>query len=364
MSAQPDPIDDDLILATDGPVGFITLNRPKALNALTTDMCHRLLPVLQQWGADDRIRVVVIEGAGEKAFCAGGDIVALYQGGMDSFETADPNPVAGEFFHSEYKVNRIIHHFPKPFVALVDGISMGGGFGLSVHGSHRVCTERTLFAMPETGIGLFPDVGGSWVLPRLPGKLGIFLGLTGYRAKAADTIYTGIGTHFLNSDKLDKLKKGLVKAEYGADPAATVTQVLEKHGTDPGEAPLAKHRKTIDKCFAAKTVEGIIDALVKADTDFAREIAADLTRMSPTSCAVSLAALRRGAKMEEFDAVMTMEYRVAMGRMRHPDFYEGVRAQLIDKDRKPRWSPGTLEAVSDEAIEAHFGPAPRELIFD
>lgn len=359
-----DTANDDLLIRSEGPIGLITLNRPRALNALTTDMCHRLLPVLQQWGADDRIAAVVIEGAGDKAFCAGGDVVALWQGGKDTYAEADPNPVAAEFFFSEYRVNRTIEHFPKPFIALIDGISMGGGFGLSAHGSHRICTERTLFAMPETGIGLFPDVGGSWILPRCPGEVGIFLGLVGHRCKAADTLYATIGTDHVPSDKLGALKAALIEASYDGDAFQQVDRLVAGFATDPGPAPLAEHRALIDRCFGFDRMEEIIAALAAEAGEFAADTLQSLQKMSPTACKVSLAAMRKGAAMDSFDAVMIMEYRVAQARMALPDFYEGIRAQLIDKDRTPKWSPATLAAVDDGVIARHFEPQARELDFN
>jgi enoyl-CoA hydratase len=353
---------DEILLERRGALGLATLNRPKALNALTLPMIRALDPQLAAWASDPEVAAVVIRGAGERAFCAGGDVKACWDDGRAMKRGEGDGRLTQEFFREEYRLNRRIHVFPKPYVALLDGITMGGGVGLSIHGSHRVATERTLFAMPETGIGLFPDVGGSWFLPRCPGQVGTYLALTGARLHAADALHAGIATHHVPSGDLDALVESLASADLSAGREA-VDAILARHASDAGPASLAEHRAAIDRCFYFDAIEEIFAALENEGTDWAKATLKVLSQMSPTSLKVALRQIRRGAALD-FDDAMKMEYRLSQACMRGHDFYEGIRAVLVDKDRSPKWSPATVGEVSEDLVESHFAPlGPRELSF-
>lgn len=335
----------DILFEVRGRLGLITLNRPKALNALTTEMCVALRGQLGKWAGDKAIDAVVIQGAGDRAFCAGGDVVALYESGKAG--TADWR----EFFASEYRADAAVYHFPKPYIALIDGITMGGGVGVSVHGSHRIATERTVFAMPETGLGLFPDVGGSYFLPRLPGQTGMYLGLTGYRAKAADAIHLGVANGYVPSERLEALAARLASVQL--PNAKAVDAIVGEFAADPGDPPVAAHRALIDRFFTGPGVEAILMQLLAHGSDWARAQHDTLLRMSPTSLKVAFRQLSEGAGLE-FDDCMRMEFRMINRVMAGHDFYEGVRAIIIDKDKTPRWQPAGLEDVSAADVDAYF----------
>ncbi len=339
----------DLLCEQRGAVVFVTLNRPRALNSLTLEMCRQFDGMLAGWAADPDVAAVVVKGAGERAFCAGGDVRAIWEG------VRDGTGLPAAFFAAEYRMNRRVFHVPKAYIALIDGITMGGGVGISAHGSHRVATERTLFAMPETAIGLFPDVGASYFLPRLPGRLGLYLGLTGARLKAADCLNAEVATHTVGSADLPALEDALVEAEWSGDPTEVAGAVLERFTGDLGEPPLAAQRHTIDHCFAGDSVEEIFANLAVEKGDWAAQTLAGLERCSPTSLKITYRAIQEGARLD-FDSVMAMEYRLSQACMAGHDFSEGVRAVIIDKDNAPRWQPATLEEVSEEAVAAHFGP--------
>lgn len=348
---------DEILFTETGGVGAVLLNRPRAMNALTLDKIRRLDPMLRSWARNPSIRLVTIEGAGDRAFCAGGDIRALRDAVQDR-----NNSFPETFFAEEYRLNHLIKTFPKPFVALMDGITMGGGVGVSVHGSHRVATERTVFAMPETGIGMLPDVGGTWFLPRCPGALGLYLGLTGARLKAADCLAAGICTHVVPSERLPALKAALV-AEAPAESAA-VTAILDRFHTDPGAAPLAAHRAVIDRCFGHETLDGILDALADEGSDWAIEARQVILTKSPLATRVAHRQLTAGAALDDFATCMALEYRIAPRLVRQPDFAEGVRAVILDKDNAPRWSPESLEAVDLRSLDALFArPEGGDLTF-
>ncbi len=355
----------DAICEVRGPIGLITLNRPKALNALTLGMIRTIDPVLKSWAADPGVKAVVIRGAGDRAFCAGGDVRAVYDDGLAMKRGEGDGALTRDFFREEYRLNRRIKRFPKPFIAILDGITMGGGVGLSIHGSHRVTTEKTLFAMPETAIGLFPDVGASFALTRMPGELGTYLALTGARLQAADLTYLGVGTGHIPSGKADRLVEDLVAADWSAgDPGKLADDITATHEISVGEPTLPGHREAIDRCFGQSTVEGILEALVQDGTEWADQTAKTLAAMSPTSLKVSLAEMRRGALLD-FDDCLRTEYRLSQSCMRGDDFYEGIRAVLVDKDRNPKWRPADLAAVSDGDVQAHFAPTGVEdLSFD
>ncbi len=347
----------EVIFQRSGTMGRITLNRPQALNALTHEMCRAIHQCLARWAVDDAVRLVVIDGAGERAFCAGGDVRALYrlrQAGREGELIA--------FYRDEYRLNAFIKRYPKPYVALIDGIAMGGGVGVSVHGSHRVATERTVFAMPETGIGLFPDVGATWFLPRLPGETGCFLGLTGHRLGTADCLYAGLADLAIHSDQLPDL----IAALGGAADAGAVGDILRGGAASFPAAPppLAVQRDEIDTAFAATSVEAILTHLDRSGSAFARATAATLRQKSPTSLKVTLRQMREGAR-HRFDECMRLEYRLACRFMRGHDFFEGVRAVVIDKDSKPDWQPATLAEVTGEMVAGYFAPLPEgELALD
>ncbi|WP_417320345.1 enoyl-CoA hydratase/isomerase family protein [Emcibacter sp.] len=349
MTAEP-----EILFEVKGRVGCVLLNRPKALNALSTDMCARMDAQLVKWAEDDAIAAVLVEGNGEKAFCAGGDVRTLAENGPDNSGPAEA------FFATEYRMNARIFHFPKPYISFMDGITMGGGVGISVHGSHRIVGDKTLFAMPETGIGLIPDVGGSYFLPRLPGKLGYYLGLTGARLKAADCLYTGIGTAYVPSDRLEELKGALVEAELGSP--GDVDQIIGRFAEEAGDAPLDEFRDLIDAAFGERAVEEICDHLEAIDHPWAGKTRDTLAQMSPTSLKVTLEQLLQGADLE-FDDCMRMEFRLVNHLVTYrSDFFEGIRAVLIDRDNSPKWSPASLEEVGRGEVEKHFEPlGDREL---
>ena len=352
----------EVLFARLGHVGLITLNRPRALNALTLGMLRAMHRQLDAWADDGDVASVVIQGTGERAFCAGGDIRSMHR------DRLDDGPLRRELYRVEYALNRAIFRYPKPYVALLDGVTMGGGVGVSVHGSHRVVTERTLFAMPEAGIGFFPDVGGGYFLPRCPGEIGMYLGLTGARLAAPDCLYAGVGTHFVPAAAVPALIEALGDVgPNGAGPDG-VASVIEAHGETAAAAPLAAaplatHRAAIDRCFSADSVRDILGRLEAEDTDWARQTAAALRGNAPTSLKVTFRQLRQGRDLD-FDAVMVMEYRLSQHFMAGDDFFEGVRAVLIDKDQAPAWRPARLDGVSDATVEDYFAPLAEDLTFD
>lgn len=352
----------DITFGVEGKLGIVTLNRPKALNALTLDMIRRFDRQLRDWSGEENLRAVFVKGTGERAYCAGGDVRAIYDSGKRG---EIGYGLTADFFTAEYRLNRLIHVFPKPYVAFVDGIAMGGGVGVSIHGSHRVATERTVFAMPETGIGLFPDIGGSWFLPRMPGRLGRFLGLTGTRIKAADCCSCGFATHFVPAESGERLEAALVAADWTSAPAhEVVDQAIAAFAADPGESALAERRPAIDSLFGADTLEAVLENLSGRDDEWARDLLLLLHTKAPLSLKVTFEQLRRGAQTD-FDSCMIMEYRLSQALLARHDFYEGVRALLLDKDNAPRWSPASLGEVTPEMLEACFAPlGERDLSFD
>jgi enoyl-CoA hydratase/carnithine racemase len=331
-----------------GEWGVVTLNRPEALNALTWDMATAMRAQLVNWERDNEIKAVLVRGAGEKAFCAGGDIRWLHDAARE-----DAAHACG-FFHEEYRLNAAIHHYPKPYVALIDGVVMGGGVGLSVHGDFRVAGDRTLFAMPETGIGLFPDVGGGYFLPRLHDGLGFYYGLTGARARAADAMAAGIATHYVSSDKSAGLQEALFSLSFGGHAHADVEATLDEFSGDPGPAAINNMRSTLQRLFEGRgSMEDLMAALAADGGDLATDIMRTLERMSPTSLKLTFRQLQSGARLD-FDDAMRMEYRMVQRVMCGHDFFEGVRAVIIDKDKAPKWSPERLADVTDADIDRYF----------
>jgi enoyl-CoA hydratase/carnithine racemase len=346
MSDEPEILFEQL-----GPIGLVTLNRPKVLNALTYNMVKQLHPQLQVWEADNSIKAVVIRAAGEKAFCAGGDIRVLHDQGKAG------SPEVINFYRDEYRLNRYIKRYPKPYIALMSGINMGGGVGVSVNGSHRVGSERLLFAMPETGIGLFPDVGGTYFLPRCPGEIGMYLGLTGARLKIADAVYAGIADAYVPADRHGALLDRLVSGE-----AVDVAIAAEAQQTET--APLSGQQAQIDACFGAEGVDAILERLEADGSDWAAKTADTIRSKSPLSTRVAYEQIRAGAKLD-FEDCMALEFRLTNRFMAAPDFYEGVRAVVIDKDQAPKWDPATLDAVTDDQVAGYFASLDgNELRFD
>lgn len=341
--------DQEIIFEQKGQLGVITLNRPKALNALTHEMAIALDKQLQAWAIDDSVKAALIKATGEKAFCAGGDIVKLYNEGKSGGD------YPARFYHDEYHCNARVKHFPKPYIAFIDGIVMGGGVGVSVHGSHRIATERTLFAMPESGIGLFPDVGGTYFLPRCPGEIGMYLGLTGARLKAADTIFAGVANAYIHSDNLAGLEQSLASMEFSADPHGDIAQLITVYEELAGDSKLKDLQGKIDLHFAFDTVEEILASLDKDGDEWAAKTAAGLRSKSPTSMKVTCRQIREGAT-RSFDDCMKLEWRLVNRIIKGTDFYEGTRAIVIDKDQSPKWSPNKLEDVSADDVEAYFAP--------
>ncbi|MCA1297226.1 enoyl-CoA hydratase/isomerase family protein [Stappia indica] len=348
--------EDEILFETRGHAGVVTLNRPKALNALSHGMVRALAAQMNAWREDDAVRLVVLRAAGERAFCAGGDIRRIY----DQGQAGDPHKV--DFFADEYRMNVAIKRYPKPWVSLIDGIVMGGGVGISVHGSHRVGTERTVFAMPETGIGFFPDVGGSYFLPRLRGETGMLAALSAGRMKQADALWTGVLTHAVASADLDGLLDAL--AESGSPDEVLAARARTAADLAEGEAPLAERETRIADVFGRDSVAAILnelDQVTGADANWAAGLADTIRSKSPTSLEIAFRQVRRGADLD-FEDCMRMEYRIVSRILEGKDFYEGVRAVLVDKDNTPHWTPANLEDVREADVEAHFSaPAGGDL---
>src|SRR5882757_8615013 len=342
----------EILFERRGAAGIVTLNRPKALNAVTHAMVRALVRQLAEWQHDGAVTRVIVTAAGERAFSAGGDIRALYELGRAGRQTE-----ALTFWAEEYPLNAMIKRYPKPYVALIDGIVMGGGVGVSVHGSHRVAGDKFLFAMPEVGIGFFPDVGGTWFLPRMPGELGAWCAITGDRLKTADGLAAGIATHHVRSDRFADLTDALCGN-------VSVDATLAAFAESPGQGPMMARRAAIDRLFAADTVEHILaglDAEETHDTDgeWAAATAAAIRTKSPTSLRLALAQVRRGRDWS-FEECMKAEYRIVSRIVYGHDFYEGVRAAIVDKDNAPRWRPAALGDVGEAEIERHFASLGNE----
>ncbi|MFD5084396.1 enoyl-CoA hydratase/isomerase family protein [Kitasatospora sp. NPDC058406] len=332
---------DEVLVQREGRSGLIVLNRPAALNALTHAMVRRIDAALDTWERDDRVETVVVTGAGDRAFCAGGDIVAIHRAATGG----DPAAVE-EFWRDEYRLNARIARFPKPYVAVMSGIVMGGGVGVSAHGSVRIVTGTTRVAMPEAGIGFVPDVGGTYLLSLAPGELGTHLALTAGSAGAGDALLCGLADHFVPTERLPALLDDLAELP--------VHEALVRHVAPAPPAPLERQREWIDSCYAAGTVEEILGRLRDSGEPEAGKAAERITANSPTAVKVTLAALRRARSLGPLEAVLDQEYRTSCAALDTPDLAEGIRAQVIDKDRTPRWSPATLDAVAPAAVARYF----------
>ena len=340
---------EDVLVSVENGVGRVTLNRPKAINSLNYAMVIGLTEALDNWRDDDAVHTVLVTGAGERGFCAGGDVIALYHSAKaDGAE-------ARKFWFDEYRLNAAIANYPKPYVALMDGIVMGGGVGVGAHARVRVVTDTTKMAMPEVGIGFIPDVGGTYLLSRAPGLLGVHAALTGAPFSGADAIAMGFADHFVPHDKLGALADAIV--------ADGVDAALAAHATAAPDSPLLAQRDWIDHSYAGETVADIVAALRGHDDPAAGQAADLIGSRSPISLSVALEAVRRATKLDTLEDVLHQEYRTSCASLRSHDFVEGIRAQLVDKDRNPKWSPASLAAVTQADIDDYFSPADPDLTF-
>jgi len=339
-------VTDEVLISTQDRVGRLRLNRPKAIHALNTAMCEAMSAALLKWMHDDSVEAVVIDHAEGRGFCAGGDVVTLARSGNEGGEEAR------RFFFAEYRLNHLLFTYPKPTVAIMDGITMGGGVGISLPCDFRIATENTRLAMPETGIGLFPDVGGGWYLPRLPGRVGEFMALTGARLDGAECQYLGLATHYVEQEKLPDM----------IDRIATTPQRVQgpigAFAGSPPEARIEQSLPQITRFFASDSFEEILAALEADDSDWAQTELGTLKTKSPLSCKVSLRLMAEGAQRSNFADEMRAEYALAGRVVRTHDFREGVRALLIDKTGDPQWDPATPEEVTQEMLDVLFAPLP------
>jgi enoyl-CoA hydratase len=341
-------VHDSLRVVRQGGIGRITLDRPAKLNALTPQMVAGTRSALEEWRGDASVDAVLVDGAGTRAFCAGGDIAWVRE-----HTRAEDRRVQG-FYADEYRLDASIASYPKPYIAFMHGIVMGGGVGISAHGRHRVVTESTQLAMPEVGIGLFPDVGATWLFSRAPGETGTYLALTAARAGAADVIALRLADYFVPELALEPLKAALLEAESHDD--ADIRSLIERFAAQPGEPALSLRRTTIDRAFAHDSVEEILDALKADGSEFALATADEILTKSPTSLKVTLRALREARGLETLEDCLRLEYRLACRLFESHDFHEGIRAVVIDKDRNPNWRPSTLAGVTSAGLDPFFAP--------
>ena len=348
---------EDVLVSVENGVGLLVLNRPRAINSLTHPMVSTMRAVLTEWERDDAVGTVVLSGAGERGLCAGGDVVAIYHSAR-----ADGSQ-ARKFWYDEYLLNAQIGGYPKPYVALMDGITMGGGVGVGAHARTRIVTDTTKMAMPEVGIGFVPDVGGTYLLSRAPGLLGLHTALTGAPFDGADAIAMGFADHYVPHDNLAEFTAAVI--------ADGVDAALAAHATSPPETPetpetpeshLVAQRDWIDECYAGETVADIVAALRGHDAGPANDAANLIATRSPTALTVTLEAVRRAGRLDSLEEVLRQEYRVSCATLRSHDLVEGIRAQLVDKDRNPKWSPASLAQVAD--VETYFAPVEHELTFE
>ncbi|MFC0102615.1 enoyl-CoA hydratase/isomerase family protein [Sphingopyxis terrae] len=337
---------DDILISIDGHAGRLSLNRPKAIHALNLPMCRAMIDALLEWRDDDAVEAVIIDHSEGRGFCAGGDIRMLAESG------AKDGTEARQFFHTEYRLNHLLFTYAKPVVAFMDGITMGGGVGISQPAKYRVATEHTRFAMPETGIGLFPDVGGGWYLPRLEGRVGAYLALTGARLDGAECLALGLATHYLPSEKLAEAKARI------AQHPDRIGGILGELSVTAPPAAIMQHVDRINRLFASDSYEEILAALEADGGEWAEKELATLHGKSPQTCKVALRQLKEGGEMHDFAAQMTQEYAIGSRVVQMHDFIEGVRALIIDKDNSPKWDPPTPEAVTDDWIDTIFAPLP------
>jgi enoyl-CoA hydratase len=339
----------DIATRIEGHAGIISLNRPAALHALTLDMVHAMTEQLLKWQKSRKVKCIIIDHAEGRGFCAGGDIAFLRDSALNDGGTS-----GRQFFHDEYQLNHLLFTYPKPVVAFMDGITMGGGVGISQPARFRVATENTKFAMPETGIGLFPDVGGGWYLSRLEGRVGPFLALTGARLDGAECFELGLATHYLPSEAIDE-----AKARIAVEDIDRIDGILGTVSANPPEARIVGNLFEINRHFASDRFEDIIASLEADDSDWAMKELATLRSKSPQTCKVALRQLAESGALNDFADNMVMEYRIASRVLTRPDFAEGVRAVIVDKDGAPKWDPATPEGVSDELIDSIFAALPK-----
>jgi enoyl-CoA hydratase len=344
---NPSPDTDEIIIRREGRAGRITLNRPKALNALTYPQIGQIRAALEAWREEAGVALVILDGAGDRALCAGGDVLTLYE------KRDDGGRYARQFWWDEYHLNQMIARYPKPYVALMDGIVMGGGIGLSAHASHRIVTERSMLAMPETGIGLVPDVGGTWLLSQAPGHFGEYLGLLGERMNAGDAILMEFADTTVQSDALDDLVAALVAPD--GDPVGVTIANL---ASAPPPPVLVARQDSVDEIFALPTLEAILDALAKGTQAWHEKALATARQRSPLALKLTLAAVRRVREMASVEDALNLEYRLVTRLFRHGEFIEGIRALLVDKDKDPQWTPPTVAGVTADMVDAFLAPLP------
>jgi enoyl-CoA hydratase len=339
----------EVLFRTAGKAGIISLNKPKTIHALTLGMCEAMIAQLQAWAEDPAVEIVLLDHAEGRGFCSGGDINLLRQSALN-----DGGEAGRRFFFVEYQLNELMFDYAKPIVAFMDGITMGGGVGIAEPARYRVATENTRFAMPETGIGLFPDVGGGWYLSRLDGRLGAWLAITGARLDGAECVAAGLATHYLPAERLAD-----AKARIAAEPA-TAEAILSDLSAPTPEAKYAAHRTDIDRLFASNRLEDILAALEADGSEWAAGQLATLRTKSPQACKVSLRQLRESLSCASFVENMVMEYRIGGRVITFPDFAEGVRAVIVEKDNAPKWNPATPEGVSEALLDSIFAPLPAD----
>ena len=345
---------DEVLIRREGRAGRITMNRPQALNALTHSMVGKIRTALDAWQVDPSVELVVLDGTGDRALCAGGDVRSLYD------SQAQGSEFARNFWRDEYRLNALIGRYPKPYIAIQEGIVMGGGIGLSGHASHRIVTERSRLAMPETGIGLIPDVGGTWLLARAPGESGMYLGLTGDSMTAADAVHARFSDSFVPSDKRDALTDRLIDPKGG-----DVAQLIGAFAQDAGPSGLAARSTEIDGAFSGESVEDILAALAQLSSDWAKEASAALRQKSPKALKLTLAAIRGARTLRSLEQALTVEFRLTVRLFEDGEFPEGVRALIVSKDKNPKWSPPELARISDDFVRSYLAPLPasEELTF-
>jgi len=334
----------DVIIRREGRAGRITLNRPKALNALTYPMVLEIWQALRGWQTDPAVALVLIEGAGDKGLCAGGDIRSLYD------SRTQGSTFAHKFWSDEYHLNALIGRYPKPIVAYMDGIVMGGGIGISAHASHRIVTEKSQLAMPETTIGLIPDVGGTWLLAHMPGESGPYCGLLGHRMSAGDALYAGFADTMVPRDRLDELARALCHT------SGPVSATIASFAAAPSSSALADNQAAIDAAFRYGSIEAVREALAATPGDWAAKVLADFAPRSPLAMKAAFKAIKLARKLPSLEATLEMELRLTTHLFEHGEFPEGIRALIVDKDKSPRWNPPRLEDVTDAMVEALLAP--------
>lgn len=343
-TAQAATHNPEVLFHIDGHAGIITLNRPRALNSLNLEMIREMMRVLKEWAENDNVAFVLIEGAGDKAFCAGGDIRSVYQARLEG-----KRDYKDAIFREEYQLNYYISQYPKPYISLINGICMGGGMGISIHGSHRIVTDKTVMAMPETGIGFFPDVGGSYFLNKCPGQIGMFMAITGEKITAGDAIYTGLATHYISSEKIDDLRKALISAQN----ADNVEQILNQYKESAPSSDLADNQALVDEIFEGRTIDDILEKLYAAKHSKAYDWVRALAKKSPMSMTVAFTMLKKTKELS-LKKCLPIEFRLSQKFVENYDFFEGIRALLIDKDNEPKWQPNHISKVKTAEVRDYF----------